>query len=218
MQRTAFFNIKGLTEDTPGEDDVSINVGELSHRIIESIRGTEEKIQAVNTCKRKREREDPFIFQPVIDPGPITEIKSQPRKTFIYKERHSQKTPENLRKTWGISLAQKALTLKATTRKLVRLDIITLAHRYRVDRMFMETTCDVKWLLIQCIIYASQYMGINTVKCLVIKTYLLKHILYTINHIVVLLWTSLFDIMFHLIRRYMMFQRSSPNLSHIFGK
>ena len=51
----------------------------------------------------------------------ITAIEIQPHKTFIYNERHSQTTPEDIIKRWGISLAQSALTLKSTTRKLVRL-------------------------------------------------------------------------------------------------
>ena len=46
-------------------------------------------------------------------------------------------TPEDLSERWCISVAQAALTLKATTRKLVRSALMPLARRYRVDRMFM---------------------------------------------------------------------------------
>ena len=81
-----FCEVEVFPEDTPGEDNVLINVGEVFHRIIESIRVTGNKIQAVNTRKRKRYMEDKSIFQPVIDPGLITEIKLQPHKTFISKE------------------------------------------------------------------------------------------------------------------------------------
>ena len=91
------------------------------------------KNQAVNTGKRKCGMEEQSIFQPVIETGPITEIELQTSKTFISKERHSKTTPEDLSKIWGISLAQLALTLKATTRKLARLTIMPLACRYRVD-------------------------------------------------------------------------------------
>ena len=66
-----------------------INVGKVSHRIIEFIMATGNKTQAVNTRKRKQEMEEQSIFQPGIDPGLITEIELQPRKTFISKERHS---------------------------------------------------------------------------------------------------------------------------------
>ena len=42
----------------------------------------------------------------------------QPR-AFLSEERHSNTTPEYLRKRWWISVVQAALTLKATTQKLV---------------------------------------------------------------------------------------------------
>ena len=37
---------------------------------------------------------------------------------------------------WGISVAQAVLSLKATTRKYAQSALLTLAWRYRVDRMF----------------------------------------------------------------------------------
>ena len=37
---------------------------------------------------------------------------------------------------WVISVAQAALTLKATTQKYVRSTLLPLSRRYRVDRMF----------------------------------------------------------------------------------
>ena len=128
-----FFEIKGLPYITPGEDYVLFNVGEVSNMIIESFRVTENKIQSVNTHKRKREMEEQFIFQPVIKYGPITDMELYPHNTFISKERNSQKNPEDISKIWGISLSQAALTLKSTTRKLVRLAIMTLAYIYRAD-------------------------------------------------------------------------------------
>ena len=49
-----FCEVEVLPEDTPGEDNVLINIGEVSHRIIESIMVTGNKNQAVNTCMRKQ--------------------------------------------------------------------------------------------------------------------------------------------------------------------
>ena len=46
-------------------------------------------------------------------------------------------SPEDLSERWNISVAQAALTLKATTRKLIRSALMPMARRYRVDRMFM---------------------------------------------------------------------------------
>ena len=68
--------------------------------------------------------------------GPLDEFELKPRKTFLLADRHSRTTPEELSKNWGISVAQAALTLKATTRNLVRSAIMPLARRYRVDQMF----------------------------------------------------------------------------------
>ena len=66
----------------------------------------------------------------------IPEDELYPRKTFISKDRHSLATPEDLSERWGISIPQAAMTLKATTRRLVRSAIMPLTRRYRVDRMF----------------------------------------------------------------------------------
>ena len=42
-------------------------------------------------------------------------------QAFLSAERHLNRTSEELSKRWGISVAQEALTLKATTHKLVQL-------------------------------------------------------------------------------------------------
>ena len=57
-------------------------------------------------------------------------------RTFLSSKRHSITTPEDLSKRWGLSLAQAALTLKATTQRLTRSALMPLARRYRADRMF----------------------------------------------------------------------------------
>ena len=88
--------------------------------------------------------ENQCIFQPVIEPSPATEIKLQPCKTSVSKKRHSQMIPEDLSMRWGISLAQLALTLKATTRNFVRSLIMPMSRRYIVDQMFMVNRLQCK--------------------------------------------------------------------------
>ena len=60
---------------------------------------------------------------------------SMPR-TFLYKNRHSSTTSEDLSEIWGLSISQDALTLKSTTHKMTRSAIMPLEQRYRADQMF----------------------------------------------------------------------------------
>jgi hypothetical protein len=73
---------------------------------------------------------------PLVLPGPLEEHEIMPLHTFLSKDRHSRTTPEELSERWGLSVAQAALTLKSTTRRLIRSALMPLARRYRVDRMF----------------------------------------------------------------------------------
>ena len=54
-------------------------------------------------------------------------------RTFISSKRHSSTTPEDLSERWGLSLAQAALTLKASTQRLTRSALMPLARQYRAD-------------------------------------------------------------------------------------
>ena len=56
--------------------------------------------------------------------------------TFQSSQRHSTVDAYPLSDWWGISVAQAALTLKATTQKYGRSALLPLARKYRVDRMF----------------------------------------------------------------------------------
>ena len=127
-------------DEFPYEHDIIMNVGTISHRIIESITTSKANISRISTrsmtkesAKRKRVTWDPAV----IPLAPLSERLMESPKTFISKHRHSSMTPEDLSERWCISVAQAALTLKATTRKLVRSALMPLARRYRVDRMFM---------------------------------------------------------------------------------
>ena len=57
-------------------------------------------------------------------------------RTFQSSQRHSTVDAYSLSDLWGISVAQAALTLKATTQKYVRSALLPLARQYIVDRMF----------------------------------------------------------------------------------
>ena len=84
----------------------------------------------------KSDRDTCGISQGTLAIKNIREEELQPRKTFISKDRHSDASAEDLSERWGISVAQATMTLKATTRRLVRSALMPLARRYRVDRMF----------------------------------------------------------------------------------
>ena len=118
--------------DYYGSPDVVYNPLEWCKRIINSVRigpsryDFESNSYTGNVSETKSDH-----------PGRIlTEEEIQPPKTFISKGRHSTMTPEDLSERWNISVAQAALTLKATTRRLIRSAVMPIARRYRVDRMF----------------------------------------------------------------------------------
>ena len=129
-------------EESPSESDIVMNVGDINHRIIQSITTSKANISRLSSAdvigtreeSRKRKRVQFDLSQNEI--GPLDENMMEPRRTFISKDRHSSMTPEDLSERWCISVAQATLTLKATTRKLVRSALMPLARRYRVDRMF----------------------------------------------------------------------------------
>ena len=53
--------------------------------------------------------------------------------TFQSSQRHSNVDAYSLSDRWGISVAQTALTLKASTQKYVRSALLPLAQQYRVE-------------------------------------------------------------------------------------
>ena len=57
-------------------------------------------------------------------------------RTFQSSQRHSAVDAYSLSDLWGISVAQAALTLKATTQKYVNSGLLFLSRQYRVNRMF----------------------------------------------------------------------------------
>ena len=68
--------------------------------------------------------------------APINPATIKVQNTFLSSERHMNTTAEDLSKRWSISVAQAALTLKATTQRLKRSALMPLIRRYRSDIMF----------------------------------------------------------------------------------
>ena len=116
------------------EDNANCNfdIGHVTHRMISSVRipDVKEHIQ--------RAEEKPM---PVYDSTmPVADDRQDVKlpRVFQTKGRHSDVTPEDLSERWSISIAQAALTLKATTQKYLRSALMPLSRRYRVDRFFEQ--------------------------------------------------------------------------------
>ncbi len=116
------------------EEDLLFDVNQFRDRTISSARITcadmERKIQAARVHELQRKELPPIV------PGPLEEHELTPPRTFLSKDRHSNTAPETLSERWGLSAAQAALTLRATTRRLMRSALMPLARRHRTDRMF----------------------------------------------------------------------------------
>ncbi|MEO6564809.1 MAG: hypothetical protein ABIO63_02135, partial [Casimicrobiaceae bacterium] len=65
--------------------------------------------------------------------------------TFTSRKRHSDVTPEDLSKRWGIGFQQALATLKATTQRIVRSAVMPLGRRYKADRLYEKKRLDGKW-------------------------------------------------------------------------
>ncbi len=120
--------------------DVLFSVDEFQKSVIASARITHDDLKA-REIHQLRFKELP----PPVMPGPIEEGDIQAPYTFLSKDRHSSTTPEELSERWGLSIAQAALTLKATTRHLIRSALMPLARRYRADRMFQVNRLEGTW-------------------------------------------------------------------------
>jgi len=106
------------------------NIDRFNRRVIESVKATNESHIANVRNKTSNNKTEPAL------PITLNENELEWPPTFLSHDRHSNTTPEDLSERWGISVAQAALTLKATTRRLVRSALMPLARRYRVDRIF----------------------------------------------------------------------------------
>jgi hypothetical protein len=83
-------------------------------------------------------------------PRQISQVETEaqdlsPIKTFQSKGRHSLVSPEDLSERWQIGLEQSKETLKWTTQRVIRSAVMSLARRYRADRMFQTKRLAGKW-------------------------------------------------------------------------
>jgi hypothetical protein len=129
------YAVRQEQQDNPQAEDVLFDINHLRRSIIASARITFEDMEEKKE-QRRIEAMTQASLPPIVLPGPLEEHEMMPPHTFLSKDRHSRTTPEELSERWGLSVAQAALTLKATTRRLIRSALMPLARRYRVDRMF----------------------------------------------------------------------------------
>ena len=85
----------------------------------------------ISATNKKSDQADYTSSEAPIDPDTI-----KVQNTFLSSERHTNTTAEDLNKRWSISVAQAALTLKATTQRLKRSALMPISRRYWADRMF----------------------------------------------------------------------------------
>ena len=77
----------------------------------------------ISATNKNPDQADDTAPEAPIDPATI---KFQ--NTFLSSERHTNTTAEDLSKRWTISVAQAALTLKATTQRLKRSALMPLSR------------------------------------------------------------------------------------------
>jgi hypothetical protein len=95
--------------------DTIYNVNGMQEAIISSARTTHTDMEFKISRVRFKD-----ALPPISTPGPLEEREIKAPYTFLSSERHSNTTPEDLSERWGLSIAQAAMTLKATTRHLLR--------------------------------------------------------------------------------------------------
>jgi hypothetical protein len=116
------------------EEDLRLDVSQFRDRTVSSARIAHDDMDQKNQQSRIHEIQRKEL--PPIIPGPLEEHELTPPHTFLSKDRHSNTAPEDLSEKWGLRVAQAALTLKASTRRLIQSALMPLARRCRMDRMF----------------------------------------------------------------------------------
>ena len=122
--RNEYRNVSAVTQttnefygadDEQEETDPGYNIGGFSKRMISSVRIVMSDDAVIRS---------------------IAQVDVKDPKTYNSKERHSSVTAEDLAQKWSISVAQAAMTLKATTQRFLRSAVMPLARMYRADRIF----------------------------------------------------------------------------------
>ena len=139
-----FSNLEEQT--TVFEEDTIFDTQQFNERLVASVRiianqamiaeSKEEQrkrtvAKLISATNKKPDQEDDTAPEAPIDPATI-----KVQNTFFLSERHTNTTSEDLSERWSISVAQVALTLKATTQRLRRSALMPLRRRYRAYRMF----------------------------------------------------------------------------------
>ena len=111
------------------EENIIFNTQRFNHRLVASVwipgkhaiaieSETREQQQQVVKLVTEQIVKDIHLDTVPEPPNSKTDVR-QPQY-FLSAERHSNTTPEDLSELWGISVAHAALTLKATTQKVVQ--------------------------------------------------------------------------------------------------
>ena len=115
------------------EEDIIFNIQRFNQRLVASVIILGKQAIAIDSATRKQQQQvaklvmnqlvnDIHIYTLPDPPKNLTDIR-QPRD-LLSAEQNLNTTPEDLRKLWGINVAQAALTLKATTQNLVRSSLL----------------------------------------------------------------------------------------------
>ena len=127
------------------EEDIIFNTKRFNQRLVASVRISGNPEIAIKSTTRKQQRHlaklvteklvKDIHIDTIPEPPKNPTDTSQPR-AFLSAQRNLNTTTEELSKLCGISVLQAALTLKATTQKLVQSAIMPLSCIYRADHMF----------------------------------------------------------------------------------
>ena len=112
------------------------DIDEISRRIMSCATHTEDSLQQTGDRRRLHAIGQKTALPPIPIPGPLDAYDIRAPASFLSDDRHSLTTPEALSERWGLSISQAKLTLKATTRNLIRSSLMPMGRRYRGDRIF----------------------------------------------------------------------------------
>ena len=138
----------GILEEqtTVFEEDIIFDTQQFNERLVAGVQVTADQAMIAESKEEERKRtveklisatnKKPYQAGDTAPEAPIDPATIKFQNTFLPSERHTNTTAEDLSKRWSISVAQEALTLKATTQRLKCSALMPLSRRYRADRIF----------------------------------------------------------------------------------
>ena len=122
-------------ESLGDESDFIFSISKISRKI------------ATMGMTRKAEKVDTFLPQENLQRSYESSGQSDIKEmtTFHGTGRHTDTSPKDFIQRWHISVSQAIKTLKHTTHKFLKSDILPLSQRYQSDRMFDRKTLAGKW-------------------------------------------------------------------------